>query len=141
MIAISEKAIVKPLRLASFIVGLAVGFAGIAQTAYGQNWAPSEADISRLEAGIKLETLSRWDTRLPSLSGYARYYAGSIMKGEKVIFGELVTPLGSAYKPGIHIVENKRTFPTIYDGGCAVINLVYSLKQQKIVTIGCNGFA
>lgn len=109
--------------------------------AYAQSWTPNEADIAKLEAGIKLEKLPRWDARLPSLNGYARYYAGSTMKGEQVIFGELVTPLGSASKPGVHIVENKRTFPEIYDGGCSVINLVYSLKQQKIVSIGCNGFA
>jgi len=29
----------------------------------------------------------------------------------------------------------------ISDGGCAVVNLVYSVRQQKIVSIGCNGFA
>ena len=120
---------------------LAVGFAGMAPRASAQGWTPSEADIAKLEEGIKLEALPHWDARLPSLSGYSRYYAGSTLNGDKVIFGELVTPLGSAYKPGVHIVENRRAFPTIFDGGCSVVNLVFSLQQRKIVSIGCNGFA
>jgi hypothetical protein len=141
MTASNVKTFGKPLSLATLAVGLVIGFAATIAMASAQRWTLGDADIAKLEAGIKLETLPRWDARLPPLSGYARYYAGSTMNNEKVILGELVTPLGSAYKPGIHIVESKRTFPTIYDGGCAVINLVYSLKLQKIVSIGCNGFA
>ena len=141
MTAIGDKTLGKLLSLATLVVGLVVGFAGIIAMAYAQSWTPGDADIAKLEAGVKLATLPRWDVRLPSLSGYARYYAGSTMNGEQVIVGELVTPLGSAYKPGIHIVGNRRTFPMISDGGCAVVNLVYSVRQQKIVSIGCNGFA
>lgn len=141
MAAIGNKTLAKLLSLATLTFGLAFGFAGVVPRAYAQHWTPSEAEIAKLEAGVKLEALPRWDARLPSLSGYARYYAGSTVKGDRVIFGELVTPLGSAYKPGIHIVGDKRTFPMISDGGCAVINLVYSLRQQKILSIGCNGFA
>ena len=122
-------------------VGVCIGFAGVVATANAQSWTPGDADIAKLEASIKLETLPRWDARLPPVSGYARYYAGSTMNDEQVIFGELLIPFGSSDKPGIHIVGNKRAFPTIYDGGCAVINLVYSPKQRKILSIGCNGFA
>jgi hypothetical protein len=141
MTATSYKTLGISLRLATLAVGLTAGFAGMVALANTQSWTPSDADIATLEAGIKLNTLPRWNARLPPLSGYARYYAGSTMNDERVIFGELVTPLGSGYKSGIHIVGNRRAFPTIYDGGCAVINLVYSLKQQRIISIGCNGFA
>jgi hypothetical protein len=141
MTATSYKTLGKSLRLATLAVGLTTGLAGMVAMANAQSWTPSDADIAKLEAGIKLNTLSGWNARLPPVSGYTRYYAGSAMNDVQVIFGELVMPLGSGYKPGIHIVGNKRAFPTIYDGGCAVINLVYSLKQQKILSIECNGFA
>jgi hypothetical protein len=113
----------------------------MAASVYAQGWSPSDAEIAKLEGSIKLETLPRRDARLPPLSGYARYYAGSTVNGEQVIFGELVTPIGSAHKPGIYIVGDKRAFPTIFDGGCSVVNLVYSMKQKKLVSIECNGFA
>jgi hypothetical protein len=122
-------------------VSLTIGFTGAVAMAIAQSWTPSDPDIAKLEACIKLEKLPRWDARLPPLSGYARYYAGSTVNGEQVIFGELVTPSGSGFKSGIHVLGSKRELPTIWDGGCAVINLVYSPNRQKIVSIGCNGFA
>lgn len=131
----------KSLNLATIAIGLAIGFAGIVATANAESWTPSDAQIANLEAGIKLEALPHWNKRLPPLRGFARYYTGSARNDEQVIFGELVLPLGSGYTPGIHIVANRRAFPMIYDGGCGIINLVYSLKQQKIVSIECNGFA
>jgi len=126
----------------SFAIVAAGVAAAIVGTASAQNWSPTESDIARLEAGIKLEAIPRWDKRLPSLSGYARYYAGSTANGEQVIDGELVVPVGAAaYKPGIHILQSKQRFPMIFDGGCAVIHLVYSVRQQRITSIRCNGFA
>ena len=130
MTATRNKTFGKTMRLVTLAVGLTVGLAGIVVMASARSWTPSDADIAKLEADIKLNTLPPWNARLPPLSGYARYYAGSTMNDDRVIFGELVTPLGSGYKPGIHIVGNRRAFPTISDGGGAVISLVYSLKQQ-----------
>jgi len=105
------------------------------------NWTPSDAGIAEVEASIKLDQLPYWKiSNLPSLAGYERYYAGSRNeRGEKLIFGELIAPLNSKSKPGIHMVARKSDFPVIYDGGCAIINLVYSLKEQKIISIECNG--
>ena len=31
--------------------------------------------------------------------------------------------------------------PTIYDGGCEIVNLVYDVEAQQIEMIGCNGEA
>jgi hypothetical protein len=117
----------------------------IAASAYAANaqaWTPNSAQIAKLEASVKLEQLPNWKTQhLPSLTGYARYYTGSTQGGEQVILGELNVPFGSREQPGVHIVKNESGFPSIYDGGCAIIHLVYSVKQQKVVSIGCNGFA
>jgi len=102
---------------------------------------PDPADIPKLEAAIKLEQLPGWSPRLPALSGYVRYYASSTRGGEKVILGELVIPSINRGQPGFHLVSSKRSFPLIYDGGCAVVNLVYSIQQQKVLSIQCNGVA
>ncbi len=61
------------------------------------------------------------------------------MTDGSLILGELVA-LEPTYKPGVHIVESELDFPGIYDGGCSVINLVYSRTEQKILSIKCNGF-
>lgn len=131
----------KSLGVAIVAACLTIGFAGLSAFTNAESWTPKEAEIAKLESNINLEALPHWNKRLPPVSGYARYYAGSTRNDEQVILGELVVPLGAGYKPGIHIVANKKDFPLIDDGGCAVINLVYSLKQQKIVSIQCNGFA
>jgi len=110
--------------------------------AFSQSWTPGNAEIANLEASIKLDQLPYWKiSNLPSLSGYDRYYTGSTQNGEKVIFGELVVPFDAKSKPGVHIVARKRDFPVIMDGGCAIINIEYSLKEQRIVRIECNGRA
>jgi hypothetical protein len=124
----------------SILVMLVLG-AG-ASIVYSQSWSPSDAEIAKLESGVQLEQLPRWNSgHLPALSGYTRYYTGSTVEGERVIFGELVIPLSSQQHPGVHIVGSKKDFPMIFDGGCSVVNLVYSVKEQKIKSIGCNGYA
>jgi len=126
-------------RLIFPILVIFVGFTGVASS---QNWNPSDAEIAKVEASIKLDQLPYWKiSKLPSLTGYERYYAGSTLNGEKVIFGELVFPFDSKSKPSVHIVARKSGFPVIMDGSCAIVNLVYSVKGQKIVSIQCNGRA
>ncbi len=129
----------KPLRFAVLAIGMAVGLAARSPIVHSQSWTPSAADIAKLEAGIKLTTLPGWDASLPPLNGYARYYAFPSMTDGSLILGELVA-LEPTYKPGVHIVESELDFPGIYDGGCSVINLVYSRTEQKILSIKCNGF-
>jgi hypothetical protein len=118
---------------------LGVVFISLSGFASSQSWTPSVAEITKLESAIKLDKLAYWKiSHLPPLVGYERYYAGSTLRGEKMIFGELVAPWDSKQKPGIHVVARKHDFPVIMDGGCGIINLVYSVKEQRIVSIQCN---
>lgn len=106
------------------------------------NWTPTGTQIADLESNIKLDQLAWWKiSKLPSLSGYERFYAAGTLKGEKVILGELVLADSSKRPPGIHVVSNAKEFPMISDGGCAIINLVYSVGRKTITSIGCNGRA
>ena len=127
----------------NWIPALLVLGAVLAGFAYAQGWTPSDVQIAKLESGLKLDQLPRWNHALPPLAGYARYYTGSTKDGDEVILGELVVVIGSSPKmqPGIHIVGNRAGFPRIFDGGCAIVTLAYSVKQQRIISIGCNGFA
>ena len=110
--------------------------------ASAQEWRPSDAQIAKLEAKIKPEQLAPLKGgRLHPLSEYERFYAGMTLKGDNVIFGELLLADSPRQQPGIRIVASKRNFPVIFDGGCAVIHLTYSMKTGAIVSFECNGFA
>ena len=126
-------------RLIFPILVIFIGYTGLA---FSQSWVPNKEDIAKVEASVRLDQLPYWKTsKLPSLAGYERYYAGSTLDGEKVIFGELVAPFNSKQQPGVHVTATKREFPVIFDGGCAIVSLMYSVKEQKILSIKCNGFA
>ncbi len=59
-----------------------------------------------------------------------------------MISGELVLPFGSKMKSaGIYIVSSKREFPTIFDGGCSVMHVVYDVEAGRVVSLQCNGIA
>jgi hypothetical protein len=115
-------------------------------TVVGCDQLPDDAEIARLEATIKLDQLPHWKEEPPhSLSAYARYYTAS-WNGERVILGELVLGDGralggDAHTPGVHMVSSRSLFPRIFDGGCTVVNLVYSVEKQRILSIKCNGYA
>lgn len=114
-------------------------------TVVGCDRLPDDAEIAKLEASIKLDQLPEWKEPLRPLTAYARYYTAS-WNGERVILGELVlggvrTTGGDSRKPGVYMVGSRSHFPKIFDGGCAVVNLVYSVEKQTIVSIKCNGCA
>jgi hypothetical protein len=117
-----------------------VSLISVAALASSQSWTPSDPEIAKLETRVKLNRLPYWNESLPPLNGYTRYYTGATLNGGKVI-GELVVPIGSKQQPGIHIAATRREFPIIDDGGCAIVNLVYSVEKDKILQIGCNGRA
>ena len=125
------------LPIVAIIAGLAV---------VGCDRVPDDAEIATLEATIKLDQLPHWKEEPPRpLSGYARYYTAS-WNGERVILGELVlgdvrTQGGDAHTPGVYMVDSRSRFPKIFDGGCAVVNLVYSVEKQRILFIKCNSSA
>jgi hypothetical protein len=99
-------------------------------------WTPTQADVARLENGLKLPIAP---TPSGPLKDYARYYAGILKNGHRMIRGELV-----AFDPGqrgsVHITSEDK-FPVIMDGGCGVVNFLYDVQTAKFVSMGCNGLA
>jgi hypothetical protein len=41
----------------------------------------------------------------------------------------------------VYLVRSKKDFPAIFDGGCGIVSIVYSVKPAKIVSLACNGVA
>jgi hypothetical protein len=115
---------------------------GLRKSGGAQDWTPDAAIISKLESDIK-----RSDIPLRYLSGhppiiaqYARYYFGYKADNHRMIRGELILPFGSKMKPaGIYVVGSQREFPTIFDGGCAVMQVVYDVEAGRMVSLQCNG--
>jgi hypothetical protein len=122
------------------------------------NWTPDLATINRLESSIKPGDIPRSgpSTQYPSghsplIAEYARYYAGYMAKGHRMIRGELVIPAapgdivvltGSKMKPvGIYVVGSEKDLPDILDGGCAVVHVIYAVEPAHIVSLKCNGYA
>jgi hypothetical protein len=63
-----------------------------------------------------------------------------VILGELVL-GDMRASGAGAQTAGVHKVSSRTHFPQIFDGGCAVVNLVYSVEKQRIVSIKCNGYA
>ena len=99
-------------------------------------WTPTQADIVRLESGLKLPMAP---TPSGALKDYARYYAGIVQNGHRMIRGEFVA-FDAAQRGSVHITSEDK-FPVIMDGGCGVVNFVYDVQTGKTVSIGCNGLA
>jgi hypothetical protein len=148
-IKVLQRCLLKSRFIAIFVlVPASIGFA------YSRLWTPSASEVAAMEANIKLEQLlhGKYDDPSP-LNTYARYYSGSTVKGEKVILGELLRPVDPSsvamipeaqrkfipQHAGVNVVPDKDSFPQIEGGGCGVVNLVYSVKDQKVTAIGCNG--
>jgi len=124
------------------LIVIAVLVSGIAVFVDAQSWMPDDAQIAKLESSVKLEQLPYWKAQhLPALNRYSRYYLGSSVNGERVILAEFVLGFDAKQGPGTHVVAGKRDFPVIMDGGCSVINAVYSLREEKIISMQCNGRA
>jgi hypothetical protein len=122
---------------------------GLGVEAWSQSWTPDSATIAKLESSIHEGDIPRWgsSTRYPSghsprVTEYARYSAGDIVDGQKVVLGEFVIPEGSKEKPpGIYIVQSKKGIPMIFDGGCGVVHVVYAVEAGRILSLRCNGLA
>ena len=109
-----------------------------------QSWTPDVAIISKLETGIKPSDrpLRYSPGHLPVVGQYARYYFGYKANNHRMISGEFVFPFGTKMKPaGIYMVGSERGFPTIFDGGCSVIHVVYDVEEVRMVSLQCNGVA
>jgi hypothetical protein len=116
---------------------LAVGMPSALQAA-GQSWTPDAKIISTLESVVKVP--GGYDRPPLPLKSYARFYAGSTIKGRRVVRGEYVLSDDWGKPAGIHI-SKEEDFPAIMDGGCCIVNLVFDVKAGKIAWIECNGIA
>jgi hypothetical protein len=119
---------------------LAISLASTA--AYAQAWPPDLATIKKLEAGIQPDDHQKSGSKLHDLSDYARYYAGYIEGGHRLIAGRFITHRWAGQKAaGIYIVVNREKLPVIFDGGCSVVSLVYDVDTAKLLSLDCNGVA
>ena len=106
------------------------------------NWTPDPATISKLESSIKSADIPWNYGGQHAISEYARYYAASMAGDHRIIQGEWIIPLGAKMKSaGVYIFGSRKEFPTVSDGGCAIINLVYDIETARIVSLRCNGLA
>jgi len=58
-----------------------------------------------------------------------------------MIHGEFIMTDIARGDSAIHIVGSEKDMPDIMDGGCGIINVIYSVETSRIVSIMCNGYA
>jgi hypothetical protein len=105
-------------------------------------WGFCQDQQGEVESRIEPGDIPRWGNRHSSVvADCARYYTGATAQGESVILGEFVAPAGPAFKPGVYLVRSKKDFPAIFDGGCGIVSIVYSVESAKIVSLARNGVA
>jgi hypothetical protein len=110
-------------------------------------WTPDPATIQKLELAVgKAEGGSFQDVAV-NIESYARYYAGTIEEGHRVVHGVFINAdlqhlsalyrRGDAYSAGIHIVSRGQ-LPSVADGGCSIINVNYDADSRQLVSIHCH---
>jgi hypothetical protein len=116
--------------------------AGAQKTEDSRPWTPDAATIGKLEVSIKRGDIPQWaHGHVPVVTDYDRYYAGGSKNGESVVLGEFIAADISFAGAGIHVVRDKKDLPIIFDGGCGVVNIVYSVKLGRVTSLVCNGRA
>lgn len=95
------------------------------------------AIMDRIEGQLKLPQQAR------PLEKYARYYSidGENIVGRYIAFVESDNKYYSLPLGKRRWVEDPRNLPSIADGGCAVVNVIYSRKYARIDRVFCNGLA
>jgi hypothetical protein len=124
--------------LTLLLVALSVSTAGSEP-----NWAPDTATIGKLEATLQSSGIpARGLGKVRELSAYNRYYAGYLSGDQKMIEGEFIEPFGEKSKPtSVHIVGSRKELPRVFDGGCSIVHIVYSVGSDRIISARCNGIA
>jgi hypothetical protein len=117
-----------------------IAIASIAPPAAAQSWTPDSKTVTALDVSVKVPG-GYGHAPIP-LKKYLRYYAGATINGRRMIRGEflLFDAFDSSKRPGIYIVAEDG-LPSVFDGGCSVVNLLYDLETARIVSISCNGIA
>jgi hypothetical protein len=120
------------------MVAVAVVFTSL-KPLQAETWSPDMQTIQKLEASLQPGDLPSRSHAAGDLSVYARYYAGFTENGHKMIAGEFLrAPFGKG-AAGVHVVQSRKDFPLIMDGGCGVINFVYDTDTGKMLAANCNG--
>lgn len=91
---------------------------------------PSLVDIDNIE------TLLVMPERSYPLTSYKRYYAKVIIENDDYIVG---TFKYDNICPGV-LITSYSDFPIFLHGGCNIVNLKFSVKDNKIIAIRCGGF-
>lgn len=87
---------------------------------------------------LKIEASLLLPERAYPLTSYVRYYAQQKNGQNNYIIGAFVRKNGE--EGGIKIV-NYKDLPIIFDGGCSIIDMVYSVNKRKVVSLMCHGEA
>jgi hypothetical protein len=107
--------------------------------AVSSDWTPDANLIAKLEAAVHIPSN---DGHAPTpLVGYARYYAGKLIKGRRVIDGMLLLPDTASEKPGVYIRSSSKMPLGIMDGGCTEVTLRYDVTASRFLFTRCNGVA
>jgi len=96
-------------------------------------WTPSDVEIADLERNLILPNGAY------AIERYSRHYAG-VTSGDKPMIRAVYVFTGDTfeYSPGTFI-ESDVEIPTISDGGCRVIAILYDPVAQRAIFIECNG--
>jgi hypothetical protein len=119
---------------------IALALVAVATGAQAAGYTPDAATIAKLEASITPGRVPGRGTIQP-VASYARYYAGTVIGGEPMIVGEFVMPVGARPAAGIYMVANEQQMPSIFDGGCTVVHVLYDARQSRLVFARCQGVA
>ena len=99
-------------------------------------WMPNLAEVARVEGTLNMPEGSL------SLKRYIRYYAGTVLKGHRVLLGHFeLGPTANGADGEIRLVKSKKDLPVVFDGGCAIISFRYDMTEQRVLNLSCNGVA
>lgn len=93
------------------------------------SWEPTRQLIKSVESSLILPQ------GMYPLSSYIRYYAGEVADQKRLVRGVF---LYQKTFGKVEIVESGR-LPHILDGGCGVVDLIYSVDERRVISISCQG--
>lgn len=111
-------------------------------------WTPDARMLAALESQVR--TPAGAPDSIHPMADYARFYLGVMIKGQRMVRGELVLAprecsaphrdvgLLCEYRAGLYV---NQPLPSIFDGGCEIVNLLYDPAAGRIVWLRCNGVA
>ncbi len=116
---------------------------------FDEVWIPEETDIEDISSVLKehLESdepdVDSWACEyiLENISLYDREYSGFVLDDSKYIICQMVffTIFWDPCNPEDE--ELPDSFSIIFDGGCAVVTVVFDVENKTVVSIVCNGEA